>query len=97
MIFDPSQLTIGQVSSTIRDFTIVAVLLRLAWGARGAYSAAMEFIQRLKRFMVRMEKNSKLTNAKLDLLLSNHLKHIEGDLAVLAERKVAPKQEQENA
>lgn len=83
-MFDPAQVTLGQVSSTIRDLAIIVAVLKVAWSARGMYGEAMDFIKRLKRFMVRMEKNTKATNAKLDLLLSNHLPHLQAELSKMS-------------
>lgn len=98
-MFDPSTLTLGQVSSAIRDFAVVGFLFTIAWKSRGVYGdiqaivgEVQTIIKRLKRFMVRMERNSKEANMKLDLLLGNHLKHIEADLAKVAGRTVEEKE-----
>lgn len=79
-MFDPTQITFGQVSSTIRDFTIIGVLVTAVWKARGWFEAGTNFFQRLNRHMDVME-------SKIDLLLTNHLKHIEADLAKMSGRK----------
>lgn len=79
-MFDPSQLTLGQVSSTLRDFSIIAVLVGGAWKARGLYEHGVKFFERLNRHMDTMESG-------MQTLLSNHLTHIEADLAQLTGRK----------
>jgi hypothetical protein len=86
-MFDPSSLTLGQVSSTIRDFTIVGILLTLAWKARGWYEYGAQFFERLNTFMDTMERG-------MNLLLTNHLHHIEADLAKLSGRTSEEKSDQ---
>jgi hypothetical protein len=78
---DPSALTLGQVSSALRDFTVVGVLLTTAWKSRGMYDAAKNFFQRLTTHMDKMESG-------MQTLLNNHLTHIENDLKVMARRQV---------
>jgi hypothetical protein len=78
-MFDPSQLTLGQVSSTIRDLSIVAVLIGTAWKARGLYEEGVAFFKRCTRHMDIME-------VSMNMLLTNHLSHIEKDLAKLTGR-----------
>jgi hypothetical protein len=79
-MFDPTSLTFGQVSSTVRDFAIVAVLWKLSWATRGLYGDAKFFIKRVTTHMTRMERFA-------TILLNNHLKHIEFDLKTLSGRK----------
>ena len=81
MYFDPAQLTLGQVSSTLRDFTVVGVLLTVAWKSRGWYDLATSFFQRLIHHMDLMEQG-------MSTLLTNHLTHIEKDLDKLTRRQV---------
>lgn len=86
MYFDPSQLTLGQVSSTLRDFSIVAVLITVAWKARGWYELAVKFFDRLNRHMDSVEKAQASIQEGMQTLLANHLTHIEEDLARLTGR-----------
>lgn len=81
MYFDPSQLTLGQVSSALRDFTVVGVLLAASWKARGLYEHLTAFFQRLTTHMDLMERG-------MTTLLTNHMTHIERDLGKLARRQV---------
>src|SRR5271156_4200647 len=80
-MFDPASLTLGQVSSVLRDFTVVGVLLTVAWKTRGIYEAAKNFLNRLTTHMDIVEDG-------LDTLLTNHLLHIEKDLKIMARRQV---------
>lgn len=81
-MFDPSTLTLGQVSSALRDFAIVGFLVGGAWRARGIFDAGKKFFERLTTHMDVMESGMKT-------LLTNHLAHIEKDLKSLAGRKDA--------
>ena len=85
-MFDPSQVTLAQVSSTVRDFTIVFALVGAAWKARGLYESGARFFARCNQHMDVMEQRT-------ELLLTNHLHHIEADLATLAGRKTEKKSE----
>lgn len=69
-MFDPSSITLGQVSSSVRDFAIVGTLITISWKARGAYEAVTQFFSRTMRHMDTME-------AGMQTLLTNHLAHIE--------------------
>jgi len=80
-MFDPSTLTLGQVSSALRDFTVVGVLITISWKSRGVYEAAKNFFERLTTHMEIMESGMKT-------LLNNHLVHIESSLKKMAYRQV---------
>lgn len=80
-MFDPATLTLGQVSSALRDFTIVGVLLTGAWKARGLYERGKNFFQRLTTHMDVMESG-------MSTLLTNHLPHMEQELKMIAQRQV---------
>ena len=80
MYFDPASLTLGQISSTIRDFTIVGFLIGGAWKARGVFEQILGFFKRLTTHMEIMERG-------MSTLLTNHLLHIEKDLKHIAGRK----------
>lgn len=86
-MFDPAQLTLGQVSSALRDFAVVGFLFTVAWKSRGVWEHVKKFFERLTTFMVRMENDSAFVRQGMQTLLSNHLTHIEADLKALAARK----------
>jgi hypothetical protein len=80
-MFDPAGLTLGQVSSALRDFTVVGFLLASAWKLRGAYELGKQFFERLTTHMDVMEES-------MQTLLTNHLHHIEADLRSMTHRQV---------
>lgn len=80
-MLDPSSVTLGQVSSFVRDFSIVGVLITVVWKSRGFYEGVSKFFERLTKHMDAMEEGMKT-------LLTNHLAHIEADLRTMAYRQV---------
>jgi hypothetical protein len=80
-MFDPAALTLGQVSSALRDFTIVGVLVSVAWKSRGLYESGKDFFERWTNHMDAMEEG-------MNTLLTNHLTHIESDLRNMSQRQV---------
>lgn len=85
-MFNPAQLTLGEIAQVFRDLTIVAVVVKVAWSSRGFYDQVKTFFQRLVQHMEFMEKG-------MTTLLENHLKHIGSDLRELAKNKAVPGQE----
>lgn len=86
-MFDPNGLTFGQVSSSLKDFTIVGLLLAVAWKARGKFDEMSNFITDIKQFMTRSTQHMKSVEDTLSVATTNHLTHIESDLRTLAGRK----------
>jgi hypothetical protein len=76
-MFDPSQLTLGQVSSFVRDFGIVGTLIVFSWKMRGVYEAVTQFFTRTMKHMDVMEQG-------MNTLLTNHLAHIETEVVKMA-------------
>lgn len=79
-MFDPGSLTLSQLSSSLKDFTIVGFLLGLAWKARGFYELASNFFARITKHMDTMESG-------MHSLLSNHIAHMEEDLRLMSGRR----------
>jgi hypothetical protein len=86
-MFDPSQMTLGELSTIVRNLAIVAVLLRAAWGARGFYDSALSFMSAVHKHMI--EQTTFNTDARkfMTTVTDNHLKHIEEYTKVLATKK----------
>jgi hypothetical protein len=80
-MFDPSVVTLGQVSSTVRDLSIVVAVISAVWKARGMYEVVTDFFERTTSHMDKME-------AGMDKLLTNHLAHIEASVEKMAHRQV---------
>ena len=80
-MFDPAQLTLGQLSAAARDISIVGALIGASWKLRGVYEKASDFIERFVKHMDKME-------CGMETLLTNHLAHMEVDLKKIAHNQV---------
>ena len=80
-MFDPAQLTLGQLSAAARDISIVGALIGASWKLRGVYETVSKFIERFIKHMDTVESG-------LETLLTNHLAHIEVDIKKIAHNQV---------
>jgi hypothetical protein len=81
-MFNPSQWTLGEISSAVRDLGIFGSLVVATWKSRGMYESVKSFFVRCSQHMDVMEKG-------MSTLLDNHVKHMEADLAKIAGRKIS--------
>jgi hypothetical protein len=79
-MFNPAGITLGDVSSTFRDFSVVGFLLVIAWKSRGIYESVNKFFKRTINHMDTME-------IFAHKVVNNHLTHLEEDMRVLVGRK----------
>lgn len=79
-MLNPSQWTLGEISSAVRDFGIFSSLVIATWKSRGLYESGKAFFNRCVQHMDTMETGMKT-------LLENHVVHMEADLAKIAGRK----------
>jgi len=89
-MFDPASLTLGQISSTLRDFTVIGVLVTITWKSRGLYEGGRDFFNRLTTHMAVMETG-------MEKLLNNHLAHIQQDLNRVARYQVRATDSEQDA
>lgn len=82
-MFNPSQLTIGELGAAIKDYGIFFSAIYAVWKLRGAVQPAIDLFKKASEFfdkadeqiakgntfMLNMEKN-------MDTLLNNHLSHL---------------------
>ena len=79
-MFDPSSITLGQLSSSARDLSIVGTLVLGSWKARGIYEAFTHFFDRVTKHMDVMENN-------ISVLMTNHIVHIEESLKQMSQNQ----------
>jgi hypothetical protein len=75
----PSQLTIGDIVSSVKDVSILGTLVAIVWKARGVFEAVANFGERVTRHMTAMENFAKT-------ITDNHFTAIESELKILTER-----------
>lgn len=73
------QMTIGQLASTLRDLTVVVSVVTIGWKTRSWLQPVFDFFKRANAFMTLMEHN-------MNVLLNNHIKHIESDVRRMSGR-----------
>jgi hypothetical protein len=78
-MFNPAGVTLGEVSSIIRDFSIFGTLAVFIWKARGVYESVTNFFTRTSKHMDVMESG-------MNTLLTNHLPHLEQEIKALSSR-----------
>ena len=66
-----------EVLSWAREISIIGAIVGASWKARGAWDDVVKFFDRLVNHMTRMENFA-------DMVINNHLLHIERDLAEMA-------------
>lgn len=74
------QMTIGQLASTLRDLTAVVSMVVIGWKTRDWFQPIFDFFKRANNFMTSMERN-------MDILLNNHMRHIESDVRRMSGRE----------
>jgi hypothetical protein len=86
-MFDPSQITLGQLSSTARDWAIVGLIISFVWKARGWFAKAEQLYESTEKFIERVSTHMTLMETFANRALNNHLAHMQHDLRVLSGRK----------
>ena len=82
MFYGIQQLTVGEVTSTLRDFAIIGAMFpvfKFVWKIRGMYESIQNFFTRVTKHMDTMENFAQVA-------VRNHLNHMERDLRFLAGR-----------
>lgn len=78
---DPnSSVTVGQVVSVLRDLGFLIGIPYLGWKARALFEPVRDFFIRANDFM-------DSTDHKLNLLLTNHLPHLQAELERISKHK----------
>lgn len=86
-MFDPAQITLGQLSSTVRDLSIVTVIVGVVWKARGWFAKGERLYENTEKFIERVSTHMTFMEGCANKALNNHLAHMQHDLRVLSGRK----------
>jgi hypothetical protein len=84
LMFDPSQMTVGQLVTMLRDGGILVSILVFGWKVRGLVQPLIDFFSQAKSLFERATRHMDAMETGMNVLLSNHLSHIEQDLNRLA-------------
>jgi hypothetical protein len=80
-------LSVGELITALRDASFFVGILVLGWKARGIIQPAIAFFDDAKKTMDRANEHFEVMESGMSTLLTNHLKHIEADLAKLTGRE----------
>jgi hypothetical protein len=93
MFVNPNTMTVGDLLSTIRDGAFILGLIFGVWKARGAIQPAIDFFKDAKNTMVRGRKHMEIMEEGLAelqtgmaVILTNHLPHMQKDMAKMVRR-----------
>jgi len=72
-------MTVGEAISSVRDLAFIVGTLTFGWKARDWFQPVFDFFKRANHHMDFME-------SSVNVLLTNHMAHIQADLEVIAGR-----------
>lgn len=85
-----SQMTVGELISSIRDLTVILGTLTIGWKVRSWVQPLVDFFKRANTFFDMGEKHIQRVEAGMNVLLNNHLHHIQADLGHISGRDMRP-------
>lgn len=85
-MLNPSQWTIGELSSAVKDYGIFASVIVVAWKSRGAIQPAIDLFKKANAFFDKVDEQIARGNLHMqkmetgmDTLLNNHLAHLKAE------------------
>jgi len=82
-----SQMQVGELISTIRDAVFILGVPYLGWRARAWVQPGIDFFKRANKFFELGETHMQKVEAGMQVLLNNHLSHIQSDLGHISGRE----------
>lgn len=82
-----SQMTVGELLSSLRDTIFIFGVPYLGWKARGWVQPGIDFFKRANKFFDLGEAHIRRVESGMQVLLNNHLSHIQSDLGHLSGRE----------
>lgn len=70
----------------LRDLALIVTICFSGWKARGTVQPIIEFFKKANNHMTVMEQGMTALTSDMNILLTNHLRHIEGDLRTISGR-----------
>jgi hypothetical protein len=75
-MFNPGGITLAELSSAVRDLTIIGVLLSLGWKSRALVQPIIDFFNESKDFFSKANHHMIFMETSMGSLLNNHLAHL---------------------
>jgi hypothetical protein len=82
-----SQMSVGEFISSIRDIIFIFGTLTVGWKVRSWVQPVFDFFKRTNEFFDLSEAHIKRVESGMQVLLNNHLSHIQSDLGHLSGRE----------
>lgn len=82
------QMSVGELVSTLKDIGFFVAFVIAGWKARAIVQPAIDFFVTAKATMERANEHFVIVEEGLETLLTNHVAHIEADIAKLAGRDI---------
>lgn len=78
-MFNPGALTLDELSSVLRNLTLVATLVIIGWKGRSWVQPAIDFFKEAKEFFLRANQHMLTMEKQMATLLDNHLSHLKNE------------------
>lgn len=82
-----SQMTLGELLSNLRDITVILGTLTIGWKLRSWLQPLYDFFKRANKFFELSESHIQRVESGMQVLLNNHLSHIQSDLGHISGRE----------
>lgn len=86
-MLNPSQWTIGELSSAVKDYGIFVTVVVLGWKGRAAIQPCIDLFKKASAFFDRADKHMTQMESDMSLLLNNHLSHLKQSQPELDSKK----------
>ena len=83
-----SQMNVGELISSLRDLIFILGMLTVGWKVRAWVQPVIDFFHRANEFFDRSEVHIQRVESGMQMLLNNHLSHIQSDLGHISGREV---------
>jgi hypothetical protein len=88
MVTPLTQMTVGEALSSIRDIALICGMVIAGWKARSWIQPFLDTVKKANKFFDAGEKHMQIVESGMQMLLNNHLHHIESDLGHISGRQV---------
>lgn len=86
MFIDFSSMTVSALLAGLRDIILIVSTLSVGWKLRAWVQPGVDFFKAIKTHLAKSSLHMKVMEHQMNLLLTNHLSHIERDLKSLSGR-----------
>jgi hypothetical protein len=87
-----STMTVPTLLSGMRDIILIVSTLGIGWKIRAWVQPGIDFFIGIKEHLVKSSRHMETMEYQMNLLLTNHLAHIEADLKSLSDRALNSKE-----